>query len=146
MERDSEIEFETITIAITRFMPDSTSTTLYARLGGYDAIAAVADNLLPRLMGDDQLGRFWQHRGDDGIQREKQLLVDFLCCSAGGPVYYTGRDMLTSHRGMGISESDWRRFLGHLNDTLAHFALGEAEKSDVTGFIESTKAEIVVSR
>ena len=37
--------------------------TSYARLGGYDAIAAIADNLLPRLMGDWRLGRFWQHRG-----------------------------------------------------------------------------------
>jgi hemoglobin len=124
-------------------MPDSSSTTLYARLGGYDAITAVADNLLPRLMGDKQLGRFWQHRGQDGIRREKQLLIDFLCASAGGPTYYTGRDMLTSHRGMGISASDWQRFLGHLNDTLAHFGLADAEKKDVLAFIDSTKAEIV---
>jgi hemoglobin len=76
-------------------MTESSSSTLYSRLGGYDAIAAVADNLLPRLMGDEQLGRFWEHRGADGIQREKQLLVDFLSSCAGGPVYYTGRDMLT---------------------------------------------------
>ena len=94
-------------------------------------------------MGDAQLGRFWQHRGDDGIQREKQLLVDFLCLSAGGPVYYTGRDMLTSHRGMRISDSDWQCFIGHLNDTLAHFGVGDVEKNDVLAFIESTKAEIV---
>ena len=39
-------------------MPD----TLYKRLGGYDAIAAVCDDLLPRLMGDAQLARFWQNR------------------------------------------------------------------------------------
>ena len=38
-------------------MPD----TLYKRLGGYDAIAAVCDDLLPRLMGDAQLARFWQN-------------------------------------------------------------------------------------
>jgi hemoglobin len=124
-------------------MTDSSSNTLYSRLGGYDAIAAVADNLLPRLMSDDQLGRFWQHRGDDGIQREKQLLVDFLCFNAGGPVCYTGRNMLTSHRGMKISGSDWQRFIGHLNDTLTHFGLGEVEQKDVLAFIESTKAEIV---
>ena len=124
-------------------MTDPSSNTLYSRLGGYDAIAAVADNLLPRLMSDDQLGRFWQHRGDDGIQREKQLLVDFLCFNAGGPVYYTGRNMLTSHRGMKISGSDWQRFIGHLNDTLAHVGLGEVEQKDVLAFIESTKAEIV---
>ena len=117
--------------------------TLYARLGGYDAIAAVADNLLPRLTGDGQLGRFWAHRGEDGLKREKQLLIDFLCSCAGGPLMYTGRDMLTSHRGMRISESDWQRFKGHLNDTLAHFKLSEAEKNDVLAFIESTKSEIV---
>ncbi len=45
--------------------------TLYKRLGGYDAIAAVADNLLPRLMADPRLGRFWKHRGEDGVRREK---------------------------------------------------------------------------
>ena len=37
--------------------------TLNKRLGGYDAIAAVADNLLPRLITDPQLDRFWKHRG-----------------------------------------------------------------------------------
>jgi hemoglobin len=124
-------------------MADSSSSTLYSRLGGYDAIAAVADNLLPRLTGDEQLGRFWKHRGEDGMRREQQLLVDFLCSSAGGPVYYTGRDMETSHRGMGISEPDWQRFMSHLDDTLAHFGLADAEKNDVRSFIESTKAEIV---
>jgi hemoglobin len=45
--------------------------TLYTRLDGYDAIAAVVDNLVPRLMGDPRLGRFWQHRADDGLRREK---------------------------------------------------------------------------
>ena len=64
-------------------MSDATKT-LYERLGGYDAIAAVANDLLPRLRSDPQLGRFWAHRGEDGIMREKQLLIDFLCASAGG--------------------------------------------------------------
>ena len=49
--------------------------TLYARLGGYDAIAAVAENLLPRLTNDAQLGRFWKNRSLDGVRREKQPRV-----------------------------------------------------------------------
>ena len=68
----------------------SDKKTLYERLGGYDAIAAVANDLLPRLRADPQLGRFWAHRGEDGVMREKQLLIDFLCASAGGPMYYRG--------------------------------------------------------
>jgi hemoglobin len=117
--------------------------SLYARLGGYDAIAAVAADLLPRLQGDALLGRFWQHRGADGVQREKQLLVDFLCASAGGPLLYTGRDMQTSHRGMRISERDWSAFLGHLNATLEAFRVPGAERDEVVAFVQGTRAEIV---
>ena len=53
--------------------------TLYARLGGYDAVAAVTEALLQRLNADPQLGRFWKNRGNDGVRREKQLLVDYFC-------------------------------------------------------------------
>jgi hemoglobin len=119
------------------------ATTLYARLGGYDAIWAVANDLLPRLMSDERLKRFWQHRGADGLRREKQLLVDFLASSAGGPVYYTGRDVPTTHRGMGITADDWNRFLAHLNQTLDCFEVGPQERSEVLAFIDSTRSGIV---
>ena len=117
--------------------------TLYARVGGYDAIAAVCGELLPRLQGDALLGRFWQNRGNDGIAREKQLLIDFLCAQAGGPMVYTGRDMKLSHAGMKISDADWSAFIGHLEATLDKFALPNAERDDVLGFIDSTRDDIV---
>jgi hemoglobin len=118
-------------------------STLYVRLGGYDAIAAVCDDLLPRLMADSQLGRFWMNRAADSIRREKQLLIDLLCSSAGGPLYYTGRDMVTSHKGMGISAGDRDRFVGHLRATLDKFQVPDADRRDVLAFIEGTKADIV---
>ena len=117
--------------------------TLYERLGGYDAINAVVNDLLPRLQADAQLGRFWQNRGEDGVKREKQLLIDFLCACAGGPLYYTGRDMKTSHKGMKISERDWAAFWGHLQATLEAFRVPQAEQDQVLTFIHSTKADIV---
>jgi hemoglobin len=119
------------------------SETLYARLGGYDAIAAVADDLLARLKADQQLGRFWQHRGEDGVRWEKQLLIDFLCSSASGPLLYVGRDMKTSHRGMGINESDWQAFLTHVEATLATFEVPAAERAEVMAFVAGTKGDIV---
>jgi hemoglobin len=79
-----------------------TGKSLYQRLGRYDAIAAVCNDLLPRLMSDPLLARFWQHRAADGIAREKQSLINFLCASSGGQMYYPGRDMKLSHRGMRI--------------------------------------------
>jgi len=94
-------------------------------------------------MADQLLGRFWNNRGDDGIAREKQLLIDFLCASAGGPMYYTGRDMKLIHKGMRISEADWQAFLGHLNATLNTFQVPTQERTAVLAFIESTKADII---
>ncbi|MGH8508810.1 MAG: group I truncated hemoglobin [Gammaproteobacteria bacterium] len=117
--------------------------TLYERLGGYDAISAVASDLLPRLQADSQLGRFWHHRGEDGLKREKQLLIDFLCSSSGGPLYYTGREMKTAHKGMKISEGDWSAFLGHLDATLEAFHVPQAERDAVVAFVQSTKPDIV---
>jgi hemoglobin len=119
------------------------SKTLYDRLGGYDAIAAVSNDLVARLQSDAQLGRFWANRGEDGIRREKQLLIDFLCSSAGGPVLYTGRDMLTSHKGMRVSESDWQILIGLVNATLDKFSVPALERSEVLAFVNSTKGDIV---
>ena len=119
------------------------SNTLYHRLGGYDAVVAVVDDLLARLKADAQLGRFWQHRGEDGLLRERQLLINFLCSSAGGSLMYVGRDMTTAHKGMRISESDWQAFIGHLEDTLATFEVPEDERTSVLGFIGGLKADIV---
>jgi len=117
--------------------------SLYERLGGYDAIAAVANDLLSRLQSDPRLARFWQNRGEDGVRREKQLLIDFLCANSGGPLYYTGRDMKISHLGMRIDEGDWSAFLKHLNATLDAFRVARTEHDQVVAFIQSTQSDIV---
>ncbi len=124
-------------------MSSKSNSTLYARLGGYDAIASLADDLLGRLTADKQLGRFWEHRGEDGVRREKQLLIDFLCSGSGGPVHYGGRDMTISHKGMRITEDDWQIFSGHLQDALGKFEVPEPEASEVSAFVQSLKSEIV---
>ena len=117
--------------------------TLYDRLGGYDGFTAFVNNLLPRLQSDSQLGRFWQNRGNDGVEREKQLLIDYLSSNAGGPVYYTGRDMKLTHIGMGISESDWSIFMGHAGDTMTALNIPEQECNDIAAFVLSLKDDMV---
>lgn len=120
-----------------------TTKTLYERLGGYDAISTVVSDLLPRLRGDAELGHFWQHRAEDSLKRSKQHLIDFLCSSTGGPVYYSGRDMKTSHQGMRISDADWAVFMRHLHATLDAFKIPKAERGELVAFVESTKADMV---
>ena len=117
--------------------------SLYERLGGYDGMSAFANDLLPRLQADTQLGRFWQHRGIDGVEREKQLLIDYLCANAGGPLYYTGRNMALAHRGMNITDSDWSVFFVHAGATMKALGVGPAECDDIVAFVSSLKGDIV---
>ena len=117
--------------------------TLYERLGGYDAIAADVDALMVRIKNDDKLRRFYDHRGADGIAREQQLLVDYLCSSAGGPMVYTGREMKPSHVGMRLDEEDWKRGMAHLTATLDAFDVPEHEKGEVMSFHEDLRSDIV---
>ena len=68
------------------------------------------------------------------------------CASAGGPLYYTGRDMAASHKGMGISANDWEIFLRHLQATLDKFQVPESERRDVLPFVESTRGDTLKNR
>ena len=119
------------------------SPSLYERLGGYAGINAFVNDLLPRVKEDSVLGRFWAYRGDDRLDQEKQLLIDYLCANSGGPTYYSGRDMKLSHAGMEISEDDWSLFLGHAGDTMAALQVPEQEVSEVVAFVLSLKDDIV---
>ncbi|MEW8508473.1 MAG: group 1 truncated hemoglobin [Candidatus Thiodiazotropha sp.] len=117
--------------------------SLYERLGGYNAISAVVDDVVVQIAADEKLGRFWAHRGDDGIAREKQLIVDFIVAKAGGPLYYTGREMKLSHEGMRIDEKDWEILIDALETTLSKFKVPPLERGEVLQFFDSTKKDIV---
>lgn len=120
-----------------------TQASLYNRLGGYEAINAFASDLLPRIQNDSQLGRFWKHRGSDGLAREKQLLIDYLCVNTGGPTYYTGRDMKTTHIGMQINEEDWSIFLSHAAATMEALQIPKQECDEIVEFVLSLQKDIV---
>ena len=119
------------------------TTSLYERLGGYDAIAAVLDALMVRIKDDDKLRRFYDHRGADGIAREQQLFIDYLCAATGGSMVYTGRDMKTLHAGMRLDEEDWKRGMAHLTATLNAFEVPEQEQREIMSFHENLKSDIV---
>lgn len=117
--------------------------SLYERLGGYDAIAAVSDEFIGRLATGKLLGRFVVGLSDDSKKKLRQHLVDFLCNATGGPCLYLGRDMKTSHTGLGINEADWKEGVDDLVATLDKFKVPEREKSEVLGAVSGLKKDIV---
>ena len=120
--------------------------SLYERLGGYDAIAAATDDLLQRATSDPDLGFYWRGHSTDSMKRDRQLIVDFLCESIGGPVIYRGRDMKTSHEGLRITEREWEIFMAHIAATLNHFEVPEPERQEFLDCAARLKGDIVEER
>jgi len=117
--------------------------SLYKRLGGYDAIAAVTDDFLGRLIKDEKLGKFFNGVSLDSQKRIRQLVVDQLCAATGGPCLYIGRSMRTVHEGLGITDADWDIAVKHLGATLDKFKVGKAEKDDLVKALAGLKKDIV---
>jgi hemoglobin len=121
----------------------ASTPTLYARLGGYDALAAVTDDFLGRLSGDLAFGKFFSSHSTDSLKRIRQLIVDQLCAATGGPCVYIGRDMKTAHAGLGISEGDWTAMANHLTATFDRFKVPQKERDEVFGALGGLKKDIV---
>ena len=117
--------------------------SLYARLGGYDALAAVVDDFIGRLVADKKLTKFFVGHSEDSLKKIRMHVIDQLCAGAGGPCLYTGRDMKTSHHGLGITSDDWDAAANHLVETLDKFKVPAAEKGEVLAFVGTLKKDIV---
>lgn len=117
--------------------------SLYQRLGGYDAIAAVSDEFIKRLATDEQEKRFFIGFSDDSKARIRQHIVDFICKAAGGPCLYTGRDMKTAHAGSGVTKADWDRTLKIFGEVLDKFQVPDQERKDIAAAIGPLEKDIV---
>ena len=117
--------------------------SLYERVGGYNALAAVVDDFIGRLVSDKQFEKFFSGHGTDSKKKIRQHLLDQFCAATGGPCVYTGRDMKTTHGGLGITEADWNTATKHLTASLDKFKVPEKEKGELLTFVTSLKKDIV---
>jgi hemoglobin len=122
---------------------NESAQSLYRRIGGYDVIAAVIDDLFASLHDDPTFARFFGGRSADSATRSRQLLVDQMCALSGGPCHYTGRDMKTSHNGLGITATDWEANTRATEEALIKNGVNDAERAEFIGLFERYRGEIV---
>ena len=123
-----------------------TRPSLYERLGGVYAIAAVVDDFINRVMDNPRLNA--NPRVDEAHHRVsragfKYLVTEMVCWAAGGPQRYSGRSMVDSHAHLGITEEEWQIFLADFQACLDSFAVPNAEQGELFAIVESTKNDIV---
>lgn len=131
------------TPAKTAGAPAKASASLYARLGGKEAIVAVTDEFIDRVAADARI----KHRFfNTDIPKLKTLLVEFVCMATGGPCKYTGQDMETSHAGMELVDEEFTALVEDLAGALDKFKVPAREKGELLGALGPLQPQIVTPK
>ncbi len=117
--------------------------SLYERLGGYDSIAAFVTDYINRIRADPKFSRFGTSRGADKKRRDLQLNIDYMCKITGSSNYYMGRDMKTTHSGLGITEAEWEANMSYMAEALDKCKVPQRERGEVLALVARMKREIV---
>ncbi|HEU4464520.1 MAG TPA: group 1 truncated hemoglobin [Gemmatimonadota bacterium] len=127
------------------------TATLYDRLGGESALAAVVDTFVSLAAADTELNFTRQGTANEwdatpeNVELLKDRLVQFVGQATGGPQVYEGQDMATAHAGMQITGEEFDRLAGHLGAALDAYDVPEAEKQELFAIVETTRGSIVAA-
>lgn len=122
----------------------SLPASLYTRVGGQDAMVAITEDFVAAVLADRQLERFFPNASaQPGWKELKDRVVELLCEITGGPCIYRGRDMKTAHKGMGITETDWKIAVDLFTAALNKRNVGPREQAEFMQIIENMKSQIV---
>ena len=131
---------QSMNMATTAPATAAASKPLYDRLGGQPAITAVVDDFVGNVAADNRINGFFARTDIPALKRN---LVDQLCAGTGGPCTYKGKDMMTAHRGMNITDAQFNALVEDLVKTLDKFKVPEKEKGEVLAALGPLKPQIV---
>lgn len=114
--------------------------SLYARLGGSEGIAAIADDLVEIHVKNPRISTRYLN---SDLPRVKRGAANFFITGTGGPDVYEGKDMATTHRGMNIDSAEFLAVLDDALEALEKNGIGQREKEEVLYVLYSMKSDIV---
>jgi hemoglobin len=132
--------------------------TLYERLGGAFAIAAVVDRFSDEIMKDAKVGKYstnpylkeWATRQEQRMPGLKFMRSLWVCAAAGGPMKYAGTrpgktpmGLEKAHFELHISPEEFDQVAAILARTLDEFKVPEREKNEVLAAFAAHKEEVV---
>ena len=131
--------------------------TLYDRLGGIFAIAAVVDYFSDEIIKDPVAGaqsanpalREWHTKHLDRLPGLKFMRTLWVANVSGGPFQYTptrpgstNLGLEEAHRNLKISPREFDAVAAVLSRSLDHFAVPQTEKSEVLAAFAAHKGEV----
>jgi hemoglobin len=117
------------------------ANTLYDRLGGHDGISRITRELIKNHLANPLVKTRYENSED--LARVERRVVEFFCAGAGGPESYSGQDMLSTHRGMNISEQEFITVIDDAMDALTTCGVEVPVRNEVLAILWSLKGDVI---
>jgi len=115
--------------------------SLFERLGGKAGITAIAGDLVDNHLSNETIANRFS---ESDLPTMKNAAATFMIAGTGGENVYEGKDMLSAHKGMNISATE---FMAVLDDALAALEknnIGRREQEEILFILYSMRSDIVL--
>ena len=127
-------------LAALLFSPLSFAQSLYQQLGEQQGIETIVEEMLYRVGGDERIAH---HFDGVDIMRVHKLISEQVCDLSGGPCDYSGEDMKTSHRNMGVDNADFNALVEHLIAAMEKEDIPVSAQNQLLGLLAPMHGDIV---
>ncbi len=116
------------------------AVTLFEKLGKEEGIAAISSDVVDLHMKNPKIGvRF----SNSNVPAMKKAVTEFFITGSGGPQVYTGKDMLSVHKNMNISDNEYMAAVDDVMAALTKNNIDDAVKAEVLYIFYTLRPEVV---
>ena len=116
-------------------------TSLYQRLGEAAGIARLVDDAMAAHLSNPLIKSRFEAIKD--LDHAKRMAREFFAAGAGAAQPYTGKDMVSAHKGMNISEQEYLAAMDDILGAMDKNGLDAATKNEVVSILYSLKGHII---
>ena len=114
--------------------------SLYTRLGGRPGIEAIVADIWNNHVSNPIVNKRYANSDPAEVKR---LVTEMCCAGFGGPESYTGRDMITAHKGMNINDTEFVAVCDDVLKACDSNSVGQRERDEIPCILYSLKNEVV---
>jgi hemoglobin len=119
------------------------SATLYERLGGEDRIRRLVTTVVDMHLRNPLIKTRFEKYSDAERAVIERHVVEFFCMGSGGPQSYTGKDTVSTHKGMNINEQELVAAIDDFVAGMTEHGYADTERNEVVAILYSLKADVL---
>jgi Truncated hemoglobins len=116
--------------------------SIFDRIGGTEAVAAVVDDFYDRVLADPKLSPFF---ANTDMKKLKAHQRSFVAAALGGPQEYRGKTMREAHAGLGLTAEHFDAVVAHLAESLRKNGVAEETIATIATALAPLKPQIVTN-